>query len=112
MHLNSWIEADGWSTDAYMLAVSHDEGADPADAPEMFIGHGSALRRDGETYFSSLSKLNVIQRTDGKDLDIQATGQPRMNFNVKASPRTLSLNGRPHAFKKDGNLIKIKSSNP
>ena len=40
MHLNSWIEADGWNTDAYMFAVSYPEGTSAADAKELFIGHG------------------------------------------------------------------------
>ena len=31
MHSNSWIEADGWTTDAYMFAVTYAEGTDPAE---------------------------------------------------------------------------------
>ncbi len=111
MHLNSWIEADGWSTDAYMLAVSYPEGTDPAKSKEMFIGHGSALRRGGDTYFSSLAKLNVIAKDNGGKLDIQATGQPRMNFSYKASPSSLTVNGKPAALKKKGNLINIRTVN-
>ncbi len=111
MHLNSWIEADGWSTDAYMLAVSYPEGTDPAKSKEMFIGHGSALRRGGDTYFSSLAKLNVIAKENGGKLDIQATGQPRMNFTYKASPSSLTVNGKPAALKKKGNLINIRTVN-
>lgn len=111
MHVNSWIEADGWSTDAYMLAVSYPEGTDPAKSKEMFIGHGSALRRDGDTYFSSLAKLNVIAKENGGKLDIQATGQPRMNFSYKASPSSLTVNGKPAALKKKGNLINIRTVN-
>ena len=111
MHLNSWINADGWSTDAYMLAVSYPEGTDPADSKEMFIGHGSSLRRDGEVYFSSLAKLNVIAKSEGSRLDLHATGQPRMNFSYKASPSSLTVNGKPAALKKKGNLINIRTVN-
>lgn len=111
MHMNSWIDADGWSTDAYMLVVSYPEGTDPAKSKEMFIGHGSALRRDGETYFSSLAKLNVIAKAEGGKLDIQATGQPRMNFNYKASPASLTVNGKALPVKKKGNLINIRTNN-
>ncbi len=110
MHLNSWIDADGWSTDAYMLAVSYPEGSDPAKSKEMFIGHGSALRRDGETYFSSLAKLNVITRLDGSRLDIQVAGQPRMNFNLKAAPATMTVNGEKAPIKKKGRLINIRTT--
>ena len=45
MHSNSWIEADGWSTDAYMFIVTYPEKSAPADAKEYFIGYGSSLKR-------------------------------------------------------------------
>ena len=107
MHLNSWIEADGWSTDAYMLAVSYPKGADPADAHEIFICHGSALRHDGDTRFASLAKLSVISRTEGGKLYVDATGQPRMVFSLKASPKSLIVNGvNAKADHQDG-LLKI-----
>lgn len=86
MHLNSWIEADGWNTDAYLLAVSYREGADPARPDELFIGHGSALRRGIDTRFSSLSKLSLVSNKNG----LRATGQPRMRF---------TLNGKKHVLK-------------
>lgn len=108
MHLNSWIDADGWNTDAYMLAVSYPEGGNPADPTEMFIGHGSALRRGGDTYFSSLSKLNVIARPEGRKLDLQVTGQPRVNMNIKGSPTSLTVNGKSHPVKKDGSMVNVK----
>ena len=37
MHSNSWIEADGWFTDAYMFAVTYEAGMEPADSKERFI---------------------------------------------------------------------------
>ena len=40
--MNSWIDADGWTTDAYMFAVSYPEGSEPAQAKDVFIGHGSS----------------------------------------------------------------------
>lgn len=111
MHLNSWIEADGWSTDAYMLAVSYPEGTNPADAKEFFIGHGSALRRNGDVYFSSLSKLNLIADDNDGKLDIQVTGQPRINLKFKSSPSSLTVNGINTPVKKTGNLVNIKLYN-
>ena len=59
MHLNSWIDADGWTTDAYMLAVTYDEGADPMKASEVTIIHGGSLKNDGRVLHSSLSKENT-----------------------------------------------------
>ncbi len=108
MHLNSWIEADGWSTDAYMLAVTYDEGTKPEAASDMFIGHGSALRRGADTYFSSLSKLNVITGRKGRNLNIQVTGQPRINFNIKTDAAGIKVNGNTHNAKRHGKLVNIK----
>ena len=79
MHLNSWIDADGWNTDAYLLAVSYPAGSGPENFSDLFIGHGSALRRNGDVWFSSLSKLNVVSNDNG----VKAAGQPRINFKLK-----------------------------
>jgi hypothetical protein len=100
MHLNSWIEADGWTTDAYLLAVTYEEGTDPADAKEMFIGYGSALRRESTSYFSSFSKLFVIRKDNGRDTEIIMDGQPSMTAHFKADkhPASLVLNGKKSSY--------------
>ena len=89
MHLNSWIEADGWKTDAYLLAVSYPEGSDPADARDIFIGHGSILRHGSDLRFSSLAKLSIIAGEKNGKTDIRATGQPRMNFNYRPAGKKI-----------------------
>lgn len=60
MHLNSWIEADGWKTDAYMLAVTYPEGGDPEKDGEVCIVYGSSLKRSDKVYHSSYSKQNLV----------------------------------------------------
>lgn len=107
MHLNSWINADGWNTDAYMLAVSYPEGGNPAEPEEMFVCHGSSLQRDGDIYLSSLSKLSMVARPGDKNLDLKVSGQPKMRFKLKASPAKLTVNGENHKIEKDGKLIKV-----
>lgn len=95
MHLNSWIEADGWNTDAYMLAVTYRKGQDPSTG-DLFINHGSSLRRDGKVYFSSLAKLNVMSSNDGAgNMRLDVNGQPRYKFAIRpsSSPRALTVNG-------------------
>ena len=87
MHLNSWIEADGWNTDAYLLAVSYPEGSDPAR--DIFIGHGSILRHGSDLRFSSLAKLSIIAGEKNGKTDIRATGQPRMNFNYRPAGKKI-----------------------
>lgn len=109
MHMNSWIEADGWTTDAYMFAVCYPEGSDPARAGEIFIGHGSSLRRGDDVRFASLSKLNVIAKEDGGKLDLQAAGQPRMRFSYKSQAPKVILNGQPTKAVRANRLLKIKN---
>lgn len=108
MHLNSWIDADDWTTDAYMFAVSYREGGNPKNPDEIFICHGSALRQGEDVYFGSLSKLNLIAHTKSKNLDLQVCGQPRVNFRFKANPSSVYVNGTKRNFNQDGKVIKVK----
>lgn len=110
MHVNSWIEPDGWMTDAYMLAVSYPEGTDPALAKDFFIGHGSILRRGtSDTRFSSLSKLNVIAEEKGGKLNMQVTGQPTARISYKSGASAVSVNGKKvKASRSAGNRLKFK----
>lgn len=62
MHLNSWIDADGWTTDAYILAVSYPKGATPSQAKRKTIIYGSSLRRGTNVLFSSLEKQSLVIR--------------------------------------------------
>ncbi len=76
MHLNSWIDADGWTTDAYMLAVTYDEGADPAKSSDVALIHGSALKKNGKNYHSSLSKTNLVGNISNGKFKLIATDVP------------------------------------
>ena len=111
MHSNSWIEADGWSTDAYMWTVTYDEGTNPADARNLFLCYGSALRRDGQSYFSSLSKLFVMCQpsADGSGLVLQMDGQPQMraSFGHLQKPASLEVNGKREAVNYSNQCLKI-----
>ncbi len=80
---------DGWMTDAYMFAVSYPEGTEAKDAKDFFIAYGSALRRDNETYFSSLAKLFVIQKAEDKKLDLWIDGQPKINASFRSKKEAL-----------------------
>lgn len=61
MHSNSWITCDDFETDAYMLAFNYAEGTSVSQHSRMMMGYGSALRRHGEVWFSSLSKQFVMK---------------------------------------------------
>ena len=110
MHSNSWIEANGWTTDAYMFTVTYDEGTDPAEAEDFFICYGSALRRGELSYYSSLSKLFVMKHTDGRTLDVDVQGQPFVNVRLRAAkrPSSLSVNGEPTPVSYKDGLVRFQ----
>ena len=110
MHSNSWIMPDDWMTDAYMFAVSYPEGTEATDAKDFFICHGSALRRDKETYFSSLSKLFVIQKEEGKKLNLWIDGQPKIHamFRSEKKPTTVIVNGNNFPVVYKNAHVKVK----
>ena len=110
MHSNSWIEADGWQTDAYMFAVTYPEGADAAEADELFVAYGSALSRDGDSYFASLSKLFFVQKADGGDLNLWIDGQPSVNasFRPRKRPSRLTVNGEAMRVNYWNDLLDVK----
>lgn len=95
-----------------MLVVTYDEGTNPADAKEMFVCYGSALRRDGQSYFSSLSKLFVMRQpsADGHGLRLLVEGQPRMHAELcaLAKPATLEVNGKKLPVDYKNGRLKIK----
>lgn len=96
MHSNSWIEADGWFTDAYMFAVTYEAGMEPAGSKERFICYGSALRRGDVSFFSSLAKLFVIQKEENGRMKLWMDGQPKMNagFRSEKRPKAVVVNGK------------------
>lgn len=110
MHSNSWIYAEGWETDAYMLAVSYPEGETAEKASEIVISYGSALRRNGISYFGSLSKLFVVQKMNDTKTEIIIEGQPLINasFYSLNKPKELILNGKQESVFYEKNQISIK----
>lgn len=113
MHMNSWIWADGWETDAYMFSVTYNENSKPSDAKEIFIAYGSALRRDGISYFGSLSKLFVVQHNSGKEVQLTVEGQPLINatFFSPIKPASLIVNGFKSDVNYENRRISIKIDN-
>ncbi len=111
MHLNSWINAEGWETDAYMLAITYKKEGSETKPERIFINYGSALRRDGEVYFSSLSKLNAVYNPASRDMRVNVNGQNRMNLKIKASPSRMTVNGNPYKLDFHDGLVSIKLHN-
>lgn len=95
MHLNSIKTLGGYTTDAYLTAISYPEKA-PNTISNYFIGYGSFLRKDSTSLFSSLSKLSLVVKEKDAKYDIQVTGQPliRATFSASEKPINLSVNGQ------------------
>lgn len=110
MHSNSWIEADGWTTDAYLFAVTYPQGTNSADSKEVFLAYGSALRRGTISYFDSMSKLFFIQKTVGQEQDLWISGQPYVNamFRTDKRPAVLKVNGKVQPADYRKGMLKIK----
>lgn len=110
MHSNSWIEADGWFTDAYMFAVTYEEDADPADSKDLFVCYGSALRRGTTSYFASLSKLFIIQKKENRKLKLWIEGQPKVHatFGNMKRPSALEVNEKAMPVIYERATVRIK----
>lgn len=108
MHLNSWIEADGWTTDAYMFAVSYRRGGNAANPDRVFINYGSSLRRGEDVYFSSLSKLNAVYNPNGGETALVVNGQPRINLKVKSNGQSIKVNGDRYDARKANGVYTVK----
>lgn len=93
----------------YSLDANHyPEGGNPANPSEVFINHGSSLRRNGDAWFSSLSKLNVIAKPEGQTLNLTVGGQPKINMRYRTSLPNVTLNGNPVKPVRNGNMVKVK----
>lgn len=98
MHHNCVSTLNGWTTDAYMLAITQLVGTpegDPASVERCFVGYGSFLRRDGRTLFSSLSRATTAYSLEGQDLLVSIKGQPRIEAEIltPSAPARVIVNG-------------------
>ncbi len=97
-HRNANASLNGWDTDAYLLALTHTDGANPADIEStlrLFVVDGSYLRRDSKVVLDSLSKVYLaVQRREGA-LEVQLQGQPVINalLHSATKPTSVILNG-------------------
>lgn len=100
-HRNSIINMNGWDTDAYLTALTFDEGADrtkPENIKRLFIGHGSYLRKDGNPVIHALSKFFAIVDFDDNNREVEFEGQKpvRINFQFEEVPDEVKINGKEY----------------
>ncbi|KAI9452854.1 hypothetical protein F5148DRAFT_1289421 [Russula earlei] len=112
MHLNSINNFNGWETDAYLFAITYPEKQTPATPNEVtdyFMAYGSYIRKDNQTVFSSLSKLNMIAGSNGNEWNMVLTGQPYINasFSMPKKPAVFNLNHQPVTPVYNNNALQI-----
>lgn len=91
-HRNSLNNMEGWETDAYLTALKFKEGVDQTNiqnVEELFIGHGSYLRRDGNVLMHALSKYTALVENFGKEPHLIFQGQPNATIHLY-SPKPLN----------------------
>lgn len=113
-HRNSLINIEGWKTDAYLTVLKFDEDADKTkinNIKELFIGHGSYLRRNNQTLIHSLSKYTALIEDFNSDANVIFQGQNHTQFSLYNAKSESSL--KVNSFSRNGTydsknkLIKI-----
>lgn len=110
MHSNSWIWAEGWETDAYLLAVSYPEKGIAGNPSDLFVAYGSSLRRDGISYYSSLSKASFVCKNEGGKMSVAIEGQPsfKAGFYAHNQPSSFFLNGKKTDFRYANKILTVE----
>ncbi|MFB6341625.1 heparinase II/III family protein [Saccharicrinis sp. FJH62] len=97
-HRNSVIDMNGWSTDTYLLAVSYKQNEKECtteNIDDLFMAHGSYLRRDYKVLAHALSKYTMLVEDFNGQPHVTFHGQPDVNFQLhqKHPDSDLSING-------------------
>ncbi|PWK21650.1 uncharacterized protein DUF4962 [Arcicella aurantiaca] len=109
MHLNSIKTFNGYTTDAYLTALSYAEN-NPNELTDYFVGYGSFLRKDKQVLYHSLSKLFLIAQKKDKTFEVNISGQPLMNasFGLEKKPSNVMLDKKPIPIDFAEGILKIK----
>ncbi|MGQ1948331.1 heparinase II/III domain-containing protein [Geofilum sp. OHC36d9] len=94
-HRNSVIEMNGWQTDAYLSAITYNEGENGSDISninDLFIGHGSYLRRDGKVLMHALSKYSAYIKNFNDKQNMIFQGQPDVTLSIYSAAKSSSVN--------------------
>ncbi len=94
-HRNSLVNINGWETDAYITVLKFDEGTDKTDINninELFIGHGSYLRREGQVLMHALSKYTALVENFGNTPHVTFEGQPNATINLYSPKKNDTVN--------------------
>jgi hypothetical protein len=114
-HRNSIIKMDGWETDAYMMALTYKEGSDRSkvdNITNLFVTHGSYVRRDGQVLVQALSKYTVNVENCNTSPNVIFQGQKNIDFRIysKSSDSSIIVNNQKLKgnYESELRLLKIK----
>lgn len=117
-HRNSANTMNGWETDAYLTVLKFDEGADKTNfnnINELFIGHGSYLRKNNQVLTHALSKYTALIEDFGAIPNVIFQGQPNTTFRLHTpiGETKIQLNGAMENgnFNSSNNLLSIQLTN-
>ncbi|KQC29950.1 heparinase II/III family protein [Flagellimonas eckloniae] len=114
-HRNSANTMNGWETDAYLTVLKFDEGVDKTnlnDIKELFVGHGSYLRRDNQVLTHALSKYTTLIEDFGTNPKVTFQGQfnTKFRFHTPKGDTKALVNGavKNGQFNPSNNLLLIQ----
>lgn len=85
---------NGWTTDAYLLALTYDEGAEvkkESNIKQMFIAHGSFLRNDNITVIHALSKFFAAVDYTQSTPTVDFQGQDNVSISLWSPSQVSSI---------------------
>ena len=113
-HRNSLNDFNGWKTDAYILGLTFDEGADRTkteNLKQVFVGHGSYLRHGGQPLLHALSKYTALVNGFDSKPSVLFDGQPDVRFGLFSDRKlnTVMVNGnrKEGEYNSENKLIEL-----
>ena len=113
-HRNSLNLMNGWDTDAYLMALTFQEGVDcsqPKNIKQLLIADGSYLRRDGKPVIHALSKFFTVVDFAGDNRILRFEGQPTVTLLIAADgkPASVILNGQKQktSYNSESRMIEL-----
>ncbi|MEI6337830.1 MAG: heparinase II/III family protein [Verrucomicrobiota bacterium] len=100
---NPHMRLEGWETDACLLAATRRTDSPPGERLKphrLLMIDGSYLRRDGEVWLDSLSRVDCLAALEPQRLRISIHGQREIDLICRAEtrPGEVLINGSAHAF--------------
>ncbi|WP_320017942.1 heparinase II/III family protein [Labilibaculum manganireducens] len=93
-HRNSMINMNGWETDAYLTAITFNEGADKSKVEninDLFVTHGSYVRRNGQVLMHALSKYTALVENLNGQAEVSFQGQSITSFSLYSPIKKSSI---------------------